>query len=65
LYLVHAASPPSLRLDHLAFSPRGWRLLMGYRNGGVFLYDCKLCGGINQLTAIARSRLGSIARPKG
>jgi WD40 repeat protein len=64
LYLVHAASPPSLRLDHVAFSPRGWRLLMGYRNGGVFLYDCKLCGGIKQLTGIARARLGKIARPK-
>jgi WD40 repeat protein len=65
LYLVHAASPPSLRLDHVAFSPRGWRLLMGYRSGGVFLYNCKLCGGIKELTAIAHSQLGAIARPKG
>jgi WD40 repeat protein len=65
LYLVHAASPPSLRLDHVAFSPRGWRLLMGYRNGGVFLYNCTLCGGVKQLTGIARRDLRAIARPKG
>jgi WD40 repeat protein len=61
LYLVHAAAP--FRLDHVAFSPRRWRVLMSYRNGGVFLYDCKLCGGIKQLTGIARARLHEIAKP--
>jgi hypothetical protein len=62
LYLVRGGGP--LRLDHVAFSPRGWRLLTGWRSGAVRLYDCKLCGRIPQLSAIARDRLHEIVRAK-
>jgi WD40 repeat protein len=62
LYLVRGAAPP--RLDHVVFSPRGWRLLTGWRNGAVRLYNCRLCGGIPQLSAIANHRLAEIVRPK-
>ncbi|HEX6664388.1 MAG TPA: hypothetical protein VF025_11990, partial [Gaiellaceae bacterium] len=59
VYLIRGPSP---RLDNLAFSPRGWRLVMGWRDGGVRTYDCRLCGTLQQLTKIGRSRLGEIVR---
>ena len=61
-YLVRGSAPP--RLDHVAFSPRGWQLLTGWRNGAVRLYNCRLCGGTLQLSAIARGQLGEIVRTK-
>ena len=51
IYLVRAPPP---RLDHLVFSSRGWRLAMGWRDGAIRTYDCRLCGGVKQLTAIGR-----------
>jgi WD40 repeat protein len=60
IYLVRA-SPP--RLDNLAFSSRGWRLATGWRGGAVRVYDCKLCGGVRQLSGIAKARLREIAKP--
>jgi WD40 repeat protein len=60
IYLVRA-SPP--RLDTLAFSSRGWRLVTGWRGGAVRVYDCKLCGGVKQLSDIAKARLREIAKP--
>jgi WD40 repeat protein len=62
LYLVRGAAPP--RLDHVAFSPRGWRLLTGWRSGAVRVYNCRLCGGVPQLSAIAKARLGEIVRKR-
>jgi WD40 repeat protein len=62
LYLVRGAAPP--RLDHVAFSPHGWRLLTGWRSGAVRVYDCRLCGGIKELRAIAKQRLSEIVRPR-
>jgi WD40 repeat protein len=61
-WLVRGAAPP--RLEHVAFSPRGWRLLTGWRSGSVRLYDCRLCGRVPQLSAIARARLREIVRAK-
>jgi WD40 repeat protein len=58
IYLVRA-SPP--RLDTVAFSKQGWRLVTGWRGGAVRLYNCEMCGGIQQLRAIARGRLRQIA----
>ena len=57
IYLVRAPPP---RLDHLVFSSRGWRLAMGWRDGAIRTYDCRLCGGIKQLTGIGRARLREI-----
>jgi WD40 repeat protein len=64
IYLLHgSAAPPSARaLDTLAFSPRGWRLVTGWRNGDVRTFDCRLCAGLKELTAIGRSRLREIVR---
>jgi WD40 repeat protein len=62
VYLVRGAPA---RLDTLAFSPRGWRIVTGWRGGGVRTYNCRLCGRVPQLAAIARARLAEIARPKG
>jgi len=67
LYYVYGDPPPRLgtpRLDHVAFSPKGWRLLTGWRDGGVKLFNCNLCGGIKDLQGIAKDRLGEIVRPK-
>jgi WD40 repeat protein len=61
VYLVRA-SPP--RLDTLAFSKQGWRLVTGWRGGAVRVYDCKLCGRIAQLRPIARARLREIVAPR-
>jgi WD40 repeat protein len=65
LYYVYGnaqRAPP--RLDHVAFSPRGWRLLTGWRGGEVRFFNCTLCGGIKELRAIAKQRLSEIVRPK-
>jgi WD40 repeat protein len=59
IYLVRAPPP---RLDHLAFSSHGWRLVMGWRDGAIRTYDCRLCGGIKQLTGIGRARLREIVK---
>jgi WD40 repeat protein len=67
LYYVYGDPPPRIgtpRLDHVAFSPTGWRLLTSWRNGAVRLFNCSACGGIPQLQAIAKQRLSEIARPK-
>lgn len=67
LYYVYGDPPPRVgtpRLDHVAFSPKGWRLLTGWRDGGVKFFNCSLCGGIKDLQAIAKNRLGEIVRPK-
>jgi WD40 repeat protein len=61
VYLIRWPTP---RLDKLAFSPSGWRLVMGWRDGGVRTYDCRLCGTLEQLTKIGRSRLAEIVRVK-
>ena len=63
LYYVYGnaqRSPP--RLDHVAFSPRGWRLLSGWRGGEVRFFNCTVCGGIKELQAIAKRRLSQIVR---
>jgi len=62
LYLVDGDAARTPRLDHLAFSPKGWRLLTGWRLGNVRLFDCALCGGVKELSVIAKSRLTQIVR---
>jgi WD40 repeat protein len=55
--------PATSRINDVAFSARGWRLFVGSPEG-FSSYDCRLCGGVKQLTAIARGRLGAIVRTK-
>jgi WD40 repeat protein len=60
VYLIRGPTRP---LTGVAFSPRGWNLVMGSRDGSVRTYECRLCGGVTQLTSIAKARLRAIARP--
>jgi WD40 repeat protein len=62
LYFVDGDTARTPRLDHVAFSPRGWRLLTGWRLGNVRVFDCAICGGVKELEAIAKSRLSQIVR---
>jgi WD40 repeat protein len=61
LYLSRGPTKP---INDLAFSRRGWRLIYGSRDGGVRTFDCRLCGGMKQLTGIARARLREIVLAK-
>jgi WD40 repeat protein len=62
LYVVRGPTRP---VNDVEFSPSGWRILFGSRDGLVMTYDCKLCGSIKQLDAIGRARLREIVRAKG
>jgi WD40 repeat protein len=62
LYFVFGDAARTPRLDHVAFSPKGWRLLTGWRLGNVRVFDCAVCGGMKKLQAIAKSRLSQIVR---
>jgi len=61
IYFVRGNTRP---MSSLAFSPSGWHLLMGSKDGSVRTFDCKICGGMKQLTAIARGRLAEIKHVK-
>jgi WD40 repeat protein len=50
-------------LTSIAFSPTGWRIATGGRSGAVRTYDCRLCGGIDDLIELAEERLAQL-RPK-
>lgn len=61
VYLVRGPTRP---LSHVAFSPRGWNLAIGSRDGSVRTFDCHLCGGVKQLAAIGAARLAEIVDAK-
>jgi WD40 repeat protein len=44
-------------LTAVAFSPRGWRIATGGIHGTVKTYDCRLCGTLDDLVALAEGRL--------
>ena len=46
-----------------AFSPSGWRIATGGESGAVRAYDCRLCGELDDLIALAESRLARL-RPR-
>jgi WD40 repeat protein len=50
-------------LRSIAFSPSGWRIATGGESGAVRTYDCRLCGGIDELVKLADERLAEL-RPK-
>jgi WD40 repeat protein len=62
LYFVDGDAARTPRLDHVAFSPKGWRLLTGWRLGNVRVFDCTMCGRMKELQAIAKSGLSQIVR---
>jgi WD40 repeat protein len=61
IYVVRGATTP---VNDVAFSARRWRIVFGSGDGSVLTYNCELCGGLRQLSAIARSRLNAIHRVK-
>lgn len=44
------------------FSPSGWQVLSAADDGTVRLYRCEVCGGIEELTALALRRLAAARR---
>jgi WD40 repeat protein len=50
-------------LTSASFSPDGRRILTSSRDGTLRTYDCELCGGIDDLVAVANARLTALARP--
>ena len=49
-------------LTAAAFSPTGWRIATGGETGAVRTYDCRLCGGVDELVDLAESRLARLDR---
>jgi WD40 repeat protein len=47
-------------LTSAAFSPTGWRIATGGGSGDVRTYDCRLCGGVDELVDLAESRLAQL-----
>ena len=47
-------------LTAVAFSPSGWRIATGGESGAVRTYDCRLCGGIDELVALGERRLAQL-----
>jgi WD40 repeat protein len=47
-------------LTAVALSPHGWRIAAGGVHGTVKTYDCRLCGNIDDLVALARQRLSHL-----
>jgi WD40 repeat protein len=64
LYLVRVplTVTPTRQVTDVAFSPRGWRIVFGSVDGSFRTFDCTLCGGVTQLSAVARAKLRSIVR---
>jgi WD40 repeat protein len=47
-------------LTAAAFSPTGWRIATGSDSGAVKTYDCRVCGGIDELVKLAEQRLAQL-----
>ena len=49
-------------LTSASFSPDGHQILTSSRDGTVRTYACQICGGINELLALAQRRLTALSR---
>ena len=45
-----------------AFDPEGHTIVTGGVDGTVRRYDCEICGGLDDLVALARKRLAATGR---
>jgi WD40 repeat protein len=61
IYFVRGPTRP---VSDVAFSPHQWNLVLGSRDGSVRTFECRLCGGVKQLTRIGVARLAEIVKPK-
>jgi WD40 repeat protein len=55
--LLYYLRGPEDRLTDVAFSPDGMQVLAASDDGSVRTYDCKVCGDIASLEALAEARL--------
>jgi WD40 repeat protein/peptidoglycan hydrolase CwlO-like protein len=62
LSFLHGSGAPPAPLTSVAFSPSGWRVVTGSKDGTVATYDCRLCGGVTQLIGMAKARLADLGR---
>ncbi len=62
--LVYLVRGHTRIINDIAFSPRGWRMVTGSRDGSVRAFDCAVCGRTPQLAKLARDRLHEIVRAK-
>jgi len=51
-------------INDIAFSPRGWRIVTGSRDGTVRTFNCVVCGRTPQLERLAAARLREIVNAK-
>ncbi|HEY3206113.1 MAG TPA: hypothetical protein VGJ58_04095 [Gaiellaceae bacterium] len=56
LYLLHPRENYRV-MTGVAFSPYGWHIAVAVADGTVRTYDCRLCGRVQQLVALAQTRL--------
>jgi len=49
-------------LTSASFSPDGHRILTASRDGTVRTYACRICGGVDELRALAQRRLTALSR---
>jgi len=62
-FLFFVRSPRELLLSTARFSHHGWRIATGgATNGSIEAYDCRLCGTLDDLVAMAENRLANIGR---
>jgi len=54
-YLAGSTGP----LAAVSFSPTGDEIVSAGQDGAVRAYDCAVCGGLDRLVSLARSRLGA------
>ena len=47
-------------LTAIAFSPTGWRIATGGESGAVRTYDCRMCGGVDELVKLGEQRLAQL-----
>jgi WD40 repeat protein len=47
-------------LTAAAFSPTGWRIATGGKSGAVRTYDCRVCGGVDELVKLGMERLAQL-----
>ena len=49
-------------INGIAFSPHGWEVATASRDGSIRVFDCKLCGRLDNLESYARAELKSLKR---
>jgi WD40 repeat protein/flagellar biosynthesis GTPase FlhF len=61
VYLIRGHSRP---INDVVFSPRGWRVVTGSRDGTVRSFDCVVCARTPQLAKLAGARLRQVVNAK-